>query len=140
MKNTLTTTLKIALTFIVVVVAGYYFQSRFFISMFMSNQTIVDYGSNFLRNFCLGLPFLCIDFVAVGVFQAVGMGKESLFFAIMRKIILEIPALIILNQLIPLYGLSLAQFTSEIILATLAFVVLSKLFKKLAKEKAVATA
>ncbi len=140
MKNTLTTTLKIALAFIVVVVVGYYFQSRFFISMFMSNQTIVDYGSNFLRNFCLGLPFLCIDFVAVGVFQAVGMGKESLFFAIMRKIILEIPALIILNQLIPLYGLSLAQFTSEIILATLAFVVLSKLFKKLAKEKAVATA
>ena len=140
MKNTLTTTLKIALTFIVVVVAGYYFQSRFFISMFMSNQTIVDYGSNFLRNFCLGLPFLCIDFVAVGVFQAVGMGKESLFFAIMRKIILEIPALIILNQLIPLYGLSLAQFTSEIILATLAFVVLSKLFKNFAKEKAVATA
>lgn len=140
MKNTLTTTLKIALTFIVVVVAGYYFQSRFFISMFMSNQTIVDYGSNFLRNFCLGLPFLCIDFVAVGVFQAVGMGKESLFFAIMRKIILEIPALIILNQLIPLYGLSLAQFTSEIILASLAFVVLSKLFKKLSNEKTVATA
>lgn len=140
MKNTLMTTLKIALTFIIVVVAGYYFQSRFFISMFMSNQTIVDYGSSFLRNFCLGLPFLCIDFVAVGVFQAVGMGKESLFFAIMRKIILEIPALIILNQLIPLYGLSLAQFTSEIILATLAFVVLSKLFKKLTKEQTVATA
>jgi putative efflux protein, MATE family len=140
MKNTLTTTLKIALAFIVVVVAGYYFQSRFFISMFMSNQTIVDYGSAFLRNFCLGLPFLCIDFVAVGVFQAVGMGKESLFFAIMRKIILEIPALIILNQLIPLYGLSLAQFTSEIILASLAFVVLSKLFKKLSNEKTVATA
>ncbi len=140
MKNTLTTTLKIALAFIVVVVVGYYFQSRFFISMFMSNQTIVDYGSAFLRNFCLGLPFLCIDFVAVGVFQAVGMGKESLFFAIMRKIILEIPALIILNQLIPLYGLSLAQFTSEIILASLAFVVLSKLFKKLSNEKTVATA
>ena len=140
MKNTLTTTLKIALAFIVVVVAGYYFQSRFFISMFMSNQTIVDYGSAFLRNFCLGLPFLCIDFVAVGVFQAVGMGKESLFFAIMRKIILEIPALIILNQLIPFYGLSLAQFTSEIILASLAFVVLSKLFKKLSNEKTVATA
>ena len=140
MKNTLTTTLKIALAFIVVVVAGYYFQSRFFISMFMSNQTIVDYGSAFLRNFCLGLPFLCIDFVAVGVFQAVGMGKESLFFAIMRKIILEIPALIVLNQLIPLYGLSLAQFTSEIILASLAFVVLSKLFKKLSNEKTVATA
>ena len=68
------------------------------------------------------------------------MGKESLFFAIMRKIILEIPALIILNQLIPLYGLSLAQFTSEIILASLAFVVLSKLFKKLSNEKTVATA
>lgn len=135
MKNTLFTTMKIALSFILIMVFGYYTQSRFFIHLFMSNPTIVDYGSAFLKNFCLGLPFLCIDFVAVGVFQAVGMGKEALCFAIMRKIILEIPALIILNKIMPLYGLSLAQFTSEFILAIAAYFVLRHLFNGLKKEK-----
>ena len=60
---------------------------------------------------------MCIDFLAVGVFQSVGMGKESLIFCIMRKIVLEIPALYILNKVFPLYGLAYAQFIAEFVLA-----------------------
>ena len=92
------------------------------------------YGSRFLRGFCLGLPFLCMDFLAVGVFQAVGMGKEALIFAIMRKVILEIPALYLLNTLFPLYGLAYAQFAAEVVLAIAAVVVLGRLFRKLEKQ------
>ena len=33
-----------------------------------------------------------MDFLAVGVFQACGMGGKSLLFAVLRKIVLEIPA------------------------------------------------
>lgn len=134
MRETLLTTMKIAISFALAVAFLYYFKSDFFIRLFMSNPTIVQYGSAFLKSFCLGLPFLCIDFIAVGVFQATGMGKEALFFALMRKIILEIPALIILNMLNPLYGLAYAQFTSEIVLATLAVIFLWRLFKKLEHE------
>ena len=97
----------------------------------MKNEAIVAYGTRFLRGFCLGLPFLCMDFLAVGVFQAVGMGKEALLFAIMRKIILEIPALYILNALFPLYGLAYAQFAAEAVLAAAAVLVLRRMFKKL---------
>jgi len=136
MKNTLLTTIKIALVFLIAVSACYYFKADFFIQLFMSKDSIVHYGSAFLRSFCLGLPFLCIDFIAVGVFQATGMGKEALFFAIMRKIVLEIPALIILNMLNPLYGLAYAQLTSELVLSALAILFLIRLFKKLYKEKA----
>lgn len=82
----------------------------------------------------MGLPFLAVDFMAVGVFQAVGMGKEALLFAILRKIALEIPALFILNWLMPLYGLAYAQFTAEVILAIAAVVVLKRLFKKVEKR------
>ena len=66
-----------------------------------TTPTIVEMGSRFLRGFCLGLPFLCVDFLAVGVFQASGLGRNALVFAILRKIVLEIPALFILNQLLP---------------------------------------
>lgn len=136
MKNTLLFTVKIALGFIIVVSVGYYIGAGELIRLFMNNPDIIEYGTRFLRGFCIGLPFLCMDFVAVGVFQAAGLGKNALMFAILRKGVLEIPALFILNALFPLYGLAYAQFTAELILATAAIVVLIRLFRKLEREKA----
>ena len=77
-----------------------------------------------------------MDFLAVGVFQACGMGKKALLFAILRKIVLEIPALFILNHFFPLYGLAYAQFAAEFVLAIAAVLVLCSIFKKLGKESA----
>ena len=59
------------------------------------------------------------------------MGKEAFLFAVFRKIILEIPALFILNWLFPLYGLAYAQFVTELILSTAAVLVLFRMFRRL---------
>lgn len=134
MKNSLVFSSKISIGFLLIATIGFYIFSGELISMFMKNGAIVDYGSKFLRGMCLSLPFLCMDFIAVGVFQACGMGKKSLIFAIMRKIVLEIPALFLLNYLFPLYGLAYAQTVSEIILAIAAVCTLASLFKKLKAE------
>ena len=75
-----------------------------------------------------------MDFLAVGVFQAIGMGGAALSFAILRKIVLEIPALYLLNWLFPLYGLSYAQFTAEFVLAAAAVIMLARIFGKMQKE------
>ncbi len=131
MKNTIFFTGKIVVGFTASVFLIYYIGAGGVISLFMKNEAIIAYGTRFLRGFCLGLPFLCMDFLAVGVFQAVGMGREALIFAIMRKIILEIPALYLWNYLFPLYGLAYAQFTAEVVLATAAVIVLARLFKRL---------
>ena len=133
MKKTLTFATKIAISSLVAVAAGYFVGAGFLVRLFMQNPEIVAYGTRFLRGFCLGLPFLCMDFLAVGVFQAVGLGKNAFIFAILRKVVLEIPALIILNALFPLYGLAYAQFAAEIILAAAAVVVLIRMFAKLEK-------
>ena len=50
---------------------------------------------------------------------------------ILRKIVLEIPALFILNSTVGLYGLAYAQFCAEVILATAAILVLRRLFSRL---------
>ena len=134
MKNTIYFAAKIVLCIITAVSALYFITPGTFISLFMNNAEIIAYGTRFLRGFCLGLPFICMDFLAVGVFQAVGMGKEALIFAVLRKIILEIPALFLYNWLFPLYGLPYAQFTAEVILAISALFVLRRLFRQLAKE------
>ena len=75
-----------------------------------------------------------MDFLAVGVFQAVGMGRSALCFAILRKIVLEIPALYVLNRLVPLYGLAYAQFSAEFVLAVAAVCMLYRIFKKMQME------
>ena len=75
-----------------------------------------------------------MDFLAVGVFQALGYGKNALVFAIMRKIVLEIPALYLLNYLFPLYGLAYAQAVAEFVLAITAAVQLFLIFKRLGEK------
>lgn len=135
MKSAVTFSLSIAVSFLTVVAAGYYAGAHGLVSLFMETRSVVDYGTRFLRGMCLALPFLCVDFLAVGVFQACGMGKKALAFAVMRKIVLEIPALYILNRLFPLYGLAYAQFAAELILSVIAGITLLRLFRNLDKTK-----
>ncbi|MCM1025464.1 MAG: MATE family efflux transporter [Roseburia sp.] len=135
MKKTVAFTAKINLTFMASLSVLYWLGAGFLISLFMKNSSIIAYGTRFLRGLCLGMPFLCMDFLAVGVFQACGLGRKSLLFAILRKIALEIPALFLLNFLFPLYGLAYAQFAAETILAAAAVVVLLRLFRKLEREQ-----
>lgn len=140
MKETLFFTVKLTLSFLVTVSVVYYIGAGFLTSLFMKNAVIVSYGTRLLRGLCLGIPFLCMDFIAVGVFQACGLGKKALLFAVLRKIVLEIPALFILNYLFPLYGLAYSQLTAEVILSVAAVIVLRRIFKQLEKEAAPAKA
>ncbi len=135
MKQAIFFALKLSLGFMLVTEAVYQLGAGTLVSLFMKNETIVAYGSRFLRGLALAMPFLAVDFLIVGVFQACGMGSRALFFAIMRKIILEIPALYILDHLFPMYGLAYAQFTAELILAGIAVITLAQFLKTLEKKK-----
>lgn len=130
MKDTILFAIRLMLPAMVAVSVGYYIWAGDLIRLFMDNETIVAYGTRFLRGFCLGQPLIYMDFLAVGVFQALGLGKNAFIFAIMRKIILEIPALFILNYFFPLYGLAYAQPLAELGLAIAAVVMLRGIFKR----------
>ncbi|MDD3336683.1 MAG: MATE family efflux transporter [Eubacteriales bacterium] len=121
---------KVMLPALILIAIGYYAGAGALIQAFMNNQAIISYGSAFLRAYCLGLPLLCMDFLAVGVFQAIGNGKSALLFAVLRKAILEIPALFLLNSLFPLFGLPYAQSFAELILAVAAILMLKRIFKQ----------
>ena len=131
MKRTITFALKITVSFLAAMTVIFYFDAEPLIRLFMNNQVIVEYGARFFHGLCLGLVFLAVDFMAVGVFQACGFGRKALVFALLRKVVLEIPALYILNALYPMYGLAYAQPVAEVILAITACIVLLRLFQKL---------
>ncbi len=117
----------------VVAVAGS-LASGSLIGLFIKNRTVVSYGSYFLVGFLFALPFACLDYTTVGVFQAIGAGKKSLLFAFLRKIVLEIPALYVLNYFFPLYGLSYSQFVAEFVLSIAAVWMLARIFRKLQSQ------
>lgn len=75
MKEGILFALKVMVPVLLVITLAYYLGAERFIALFMANASIIAYGAAFLRGFCLGLVFLCVDFLAVGVFQALGMGK-----------------------------------------------------------------
>lgn len=130
MKSAIYFSFAVTVGFMAAATLLYFAGADFWISLFMKNDAIIAYGGRLLRGLCLAMTFLAVDFLAVGVFQATGMGKKSLVFAIMRKIVLEIPALFLLNWLFPLYGLAYAQFVAEFLLAIAAVIELRKIVKK----------
>lgn len=121
---------RVSLGFQLLIVAAFCLLPETIVGLFIRDTLIVSYGAAFLRGMALAQPFLCMDFLAVGVFQACGMGSLSLLFAVLRKVVLEIPALIVLNRLFPLYGLAYAQLCAEFVLALAAVWMVQRIFRR----------
>lgn len=131
MKEVLVFTVKLDVVFLTVTTALYMIFAPQLVRMFLDNDVIVNYGKIFLRAMSSAIPFLCIDFLAVGIFQSCGFGKYALFFAFLRKIILEIPAIFILNYLFPVYGIGFAQTFAEVCMCIAAVFMIKKVFRKI---------
>lgn len=134
MKEAVLYLLTRALALMAAVVIAGSLCSGWLVGLFIKTDAVVAYGARFLIGFLLALPFMCIDYTTVGVFQAIGAGKKSLLFAFLRKIALEIPALFLLNALVPLYGMPYASMCAEVILAAVSIVMLRRVLRE-NKEK-----
>lgn len=133
MKDAIMYVLKLTLIITISMAILFYIFAGNFVRLFIDVDSIVSHGKILLRAMSIGIPFLAIDFMVVAVFQATGKGKYSLIFAIMRKIVLEIPAIIILNKIYPLYGMGYSQPFAELVLAVAAVFMLKKIFKESVK-------
>ena len=136
MKEALLFTCKLSLISLSVITALLFLFNRELVALFIRNETVVALGGSFLRGLSLAIPFFAVDFTGVGVYQACGMGSKALIFAILRKVVLEIPALFLLNRLFPMVGLAYAQFIAELILSIAAVAVLVRMFRRLEREQA----
>lgn len=136
MKEALLFTCKLSLISLSAITALLFFFNRELVALFIRNETVIALGGSFLRGLSLAIPFFAVDFTGVGVYQACGMGSKALIFAILRKVVLEIPALFLLNRLFPMVGLAYAQFIAELILSIAAVAVLVRMFRRLEHEQA----
>lgn len=92
----------------------------FLVRCFILDGDTIFYGSIFTRLRCLALPFITIEFMYIAVFQGIGSAKQALVLSFFRKGILDLPILLIMNIIWPLYGLMLVQPIMEFMGAGIA--------------------
>ena len=73
-------------------------------SLFISDPQTIGYGSSFLRRMVLAMPFMAFCYPMIIQFQAMGKVREALITSILRKGVLDVPLLFLMDGLFPLYG------------------------------------
>lgn len=77
--------------------------------LFIEDALTRAYGASFLRIMVTAMPMMSLCYPMIIQFQALGKVKESLVCSILRKGVLDIPLLFLMDSLIPLYGCMMVQ-------------------------------
>lgn len=91
-------------------------------SIFMRDTVTVTYAAAFLRRMVTAMPLMSVAYPMIIQFQAMGRVRESLVCSVLRKGVLDIPLLFLMDALVPLYGLMWVQPIVDFISLTVAVI------------------
>ena len=83
--------------------------------IFIEDAETVRLAAAFLRIQIIAQPLVAVNYPMIIQFQAMGQVKEAMICSILRKGVLDIPLLFIMNALIPLYGILCVQIIVDLI-------------------------
>lgn len=98
-------------------------------SLFISDQQTISYGAAFLRRMVLAMPFMAFCYPMTIQFQAMGKVSEALTISILRKGVLDVPLLFLMDSLSPLYGCMWVQPIVDCISLVVASVLYLRMMK-----------
>ena len=105
--------------------------SRTLVGVFIQSASkSLQYGSKFLRILCLGAPFSACAYTFISFFQATGESRKSFRLAIMRKGIVDMPLMFILDGLLPYYGIVWATPIADVLCCVFSVIIYSSYIKK----------
>lgn len=79
------------------------------VGLFIDDAVTRQYGAAFLRIMVTAMPLMAVCYPMIIQFQAMGKAKASLVCSVLRKGVLDIPLLFLLDGLLPLYGCMMVQ-------------------------------
>ncbi len=83
--------------------------------IFIKDPETVRLAATFLRIQIIAQPLVAVNYPMIIQFQAMGQVREAMICSILRKGVLDIPLLFIMNRLIPLYGCLAVQIIVDLI-------------------------
>lgn len=135
MKEAWGYTAKITSGFMICVVMVYLLIPHKLVGLFIENAEVIRIGSAFLRGMCLALPLYGFTTIAIGAFQACGLGGYSLTISLSRQLLLMIPSILILDRLFGMYGIAYSYLTAEMVLVVVLGFLMKRLFSDLDNGK-----
>ena len=94
----------VSFAFAVLCLVCYELFAGFLTSLFIQDAVTTQYGAAFLRCMVTAMPMMALCYPMIIQFQAMGQAKASLVCSILRKGVLDIPLLFVMDALFPLYG------------------------------------
>ena len=82
---------------------------EFFIRLFTKDETLVATAIPSLRIFFMGFFMMSLQFCGQSIFVALGYSKFSIFFSLLRKVIIVVPMTIILPHFMGVHGVFYAE-------------------------------
>lgn len=109
MKQSVRFSGMLAFLLAIIFLAFYEVFAPFIVEVFIRNSDTVAFGAAFVRLRSVAVPFMAFTFILVAVFQGTGAAKEAFILSLMRKGIIDIPLMFVMDHVFPLYGLMLVQ-------------------------------
>ena len=108
--------------------------ARVLVSRFITDEETVRLGTMFLQARCFALPFMMVGYHVVNYMNAVNKGSVSFILAIIRHVILIIPAMLIMNYIWGLEGLIWSQAVADVINTIVSTVIFLRVRNGLCRE------
>ena len=120
MQKTIRFTASVALCFTICCTILFRLFARQFITFFINEPASVEFGTRFLSVLAFAAPLCALSYMANTIFQAAGKRRSSFILSIMRKGVVDIPAMYIFKMLIGLNGVTWATPFAEVTSAVTA--------------------
>lgn len=108
--------------------------ARVLVSRFITDEETVRLGTMFLQARCFALPFMMVGYHVVNYMNAVNKGTVSFILAIVRHVILIIPAMLIMNYIWGIEGLIWSQAVADVINTIVSTVIFLRVRNSLCKR------
>ena len=108
--------------------------ARVLVSRFITDEETVRLGTMFLQARCFALPFMMVGYHVVNYMNAVNKGTVSFILAIVRHVILIIPAMLIMNYIWGIEGLIWSQAVADVINTIVSTVIFLRVRNGLCRE------
>ncbi len=102
-----------------------------FVRFFIDDPATVEYGRQFVRIVCVAMPLASASMTVMMLFQAAARKAQATVLSILRKGVLDIPLMFVLNEVWPVYGVACATPIAEVISCVLAVVLAVRFLKSL---------
>lgn len=119
----------------VICVAVYWIFAGQIMHLFIKDAQTVAIGTQILKARCFATPFMFLSFHMVYLTQAVQKGGISLLLAFVRQIVLNIPAMILVDYFLGMNGMIWSQVLADVVNVAFSYVVYAMLKKKLFREE-----